>query len=52
MDAVEVADYVGRRPAARHEENVGRRRLLQPCLQTRGEVGQVIEAAADLNDGE
>ena len=51
MGSVEVANHVRRAAAAGHQQDALRVEAGEPAPQTRAEVRQVVQAAADLDDG-
>ncbi len=50
MGVVERSDGVGRRTTAGDEQRPRRFNLRQPIVEADGEVGQVVETAADFRD--
>lgn len=51
MIAVEEADDIGRPSAAGDEENVSCVESGEPAAEVRAQVGQIVNAAAELQDG-
>ena len=50
---IEMPYRVGKETASGNEKNVSAGELFgEPTAESRAEIGQIIEAAADLDDGE